>query len=111
MGRLGVYRLGTGLSPECLDIGVLKDRLPPGFFLPGRHNVTETHGYAPGHACFGRSDGLEDGSRRAQQRWHRHHGKRRRTTAANAMAANIREEWRSTAATNALAANAAEVTS
>jgi hypothetical protein len=65
MGRAGVYRLGTGSSPECLDMCAIKDRLHPGFFLPGRHNVTETRGYSPGHARSGRSDGSENGSRRA----------------------------------------------
>lgn len=33
MGRVPVYRFGTGSSPELLDIGVFRNRLAPGFFL------------------------------------------------------------------------------
>jgi hypothetical protein len=33
MGRVSVYRFGTGSSTELLDIGVVKHRLAPGLIL------------------------------------------------------------------------------
>src|SRR5437867_7324786 len=54
MGRDGVYRFVTGSAAELLDIVTLRNRMPPGLFLPRRHKVTQTRGYFPRHARPGR---------------------------------------------------------
>ncbi len=104
-----MYRYRTGLSPELLDIDVLKDILPPGCFSPRRHNVAQTRSCFPGHAYFGRGNGSKDHRYGA---WRRaDNGGSRWASSANALegwrasSANALESWRASSA-NALEVSA-----
>ncbi len=68
VGAGAVYRFATGSYPELLDIRVLRYIVPPGFRIPRRHNVTQTHGRTVRHARTSWRHGPEDGGYGARQR-------------------------------------------
>src|SRR5439155_320597 len=69
MGRDSVYRFVTGSAAELLDIATVRNRMPPGLFLPRRHNVTQTRGYFPRHARRGPGRVERNGLRHALLRF------------------------------------------
>ena len=70
MGGVGVYHYDTGPPWGLLDIGVVPYRVQPGF-LPIREalNVTQTRYAVLCHGRVGGSNGPEDASQHARQRF------------------------------------------
>jgi hypothetical protein len=74
-GAAELVQFGQVRSVFCLTLSVLRVECLRGQLIPRRPNVTHIHHSFPGSDCSDRGNGLEDGTRRAGERF-RAHGQR-----------------------------------